>query len=693
VLLAIGVAVSLAAAQEALKELYSPSEKAFYADDATVQFVRPGLVMKITGAQIASDGLITATVSITDPQGLPLDRAGVFTPGAVSISMVAAWIPRGEAQHIAYTTRTQRSPITGNSAIQAAADTGGTFTQVGDGVYQYRFATRVPSGFDAGSTHTIGAYGSRNLTEFDLGVNYASATFDFVPNESPVTARRDVVRTESCNGCHDQLSAHGGSRRGVELCVLCHTPQTVDPDTGHTQDMPVLMHKIHMGARLPSVVAGKPYQVIGFNQSVADYSTVIFPANVQRCESCHEQNTGAAQARAYLTKPTRASCGSCHDNVNFATGENHVAGPQISDNLCASCHIPQGELDFDASIKGAHMVPAESSLLTGLVVKIDKATGSAGAAPVVEFTVQDGRGNPLPLSRLSNLSFTLAGPTTDYGLTDFGVSTPGYVTENALTASNCSASGSCVYTFQRTIPAQARGTFVIGVEARRTETVLAGTTAQRNVQYSARNQVVYFSADRSPVAARRTVVTTEKCNACHSALSLHGTLRNQVEYCVVCHNPSNTDIARRPTAQVASDRTAPPQGVNFALMIHRIHTGENLPEDLPYIVVGFGGSHNDYSEVRYPALSPSGAPGDTRSCSMCHVNGSEQRLPVGLNPVADPQGPINPVLPVTSACTGCHAQVHASSHALANTTRLGESCTVCHGPAAAFSVGKSHAQY
>ena len=29
------------------------------------------------------------------------------------------------------------------------------------------------------------------------------------------------------------------------------------------------------------------------------------------------------------------------------------------DNLCANCHIPQGEIDFDASIKGSHVVPAE----------------------------------------------------------------------------------------------------------------------------------------------------------------------------------------------------------------------------------------------------------------------------------------------------------------------------------------------
>jgi len=62
---------------------YSPHEKVFYADDATVEFVPPGLVIKITSAQIAAGEPITATVSIAKPRGLPLERTGVTTPGAV----------------------------------------------------------------------------------------------------------------------------------------------------------------------------------------------------------------------------------------------------------------------------------------------------------------------------------------------------------------------------------------------------------------------------------------------------------------------------------------------------------------------------------------------------------------------------------------------------------------------------------
>ena len=91
-------------------------------------------------------------------------------------------------------------------------------------------------------------------------------------------------------------------------------------------------------------------------------------------------------------------------------------------------------------------------------------------------------------------------------------------------------------------------------------------------------------------------------------------------------------------------------------------------------------------------MSPQGGPGDTRNCAMCHVNES-QTMPAGIRDVLDPQGFINPVKPITSSCIGCHVTAPASSHALANTNSIGESCAVCHGPDRTFAVDKVHAQY
>ena len=154
----------------------------------------------------------------------------------------------------------------------------------------------------------MGVYGSRNLTEWDLGTNYASATFDFVPTGAFKPAPRDVVRDADCNKCHDVMQFHGGSRVGVAICIMCHQPQTADPNTGNSLDMKVFIHALHMGADLPTVVAGGKYQIYGHN-GYSDYSDVHFPSTslyepLDCAGTCHNPKNGAAQTNAWLTGPT-----------------------------------------------------------------------------------------------------------------------------------------------------------------------------------------------------------------------------------------------------------------------------------------------------------------------------------------------------------------------------------------------------
>ena len=680
---------------------FSKHDKAYYADANVINFVRPGLVFKVSSASIAQDGTITARVLVTDPQGLPLDRGGVNTPGSISMSFIAATIPGGQKQYTAYTTRTVTSQDGKATATQAAADSGGALTNNADGDYTYTFKTKAPVNFDPTATHTVGVYGSRDLSSFGLGINRASATLNFVPNGSAVTVTRDVIRDQSCNKCHYNLQFHGGSRVGIALCVLCHTPQSVDPNSGNTVNFPKLIHEIHMGASAPNAIAGNPYKIYGFN-GYSDWSDVNFPANPgdpRNCLKCHEQDTGAAQATAYLN-PNRAACGGCHDNVNFDTGENHVNLPQVNDNQCANCHTPQGELPFDASIMGAHVNPTQYSGLPGLAINILKVdSGTAGSKPAITFTLKDSGGNPIAASDLTGganrLAAVLAGPTSDPGYTNFGadVTTHGYVSEDATKAS-CGTDGTCVYQFLHAVPADAKGTFSIGMEGRRGYTINAGTKAEVTTEYGAVNKVINFSVDGSPVTPRRKVVDIAKCNGCHQFLSVHGENRNQIEMCVLCHNPSESDVARRPSAVNPDDKNAPPQGVNFSLLIHKIHDGAGLAAkgQPPFVVVGFGGSHNDFSDVTFPVFDSSGHVGNVQNCSMCHVNGSEGNLPVGLHDVTTPNFVMNPTPATTAACTACHATLPEISHAVANTTQFGESCTACHASGAAFDVDKVHAQ-
>ncbi len=732
---------------------FNAHERAFYADPNLVNFVRPGLSVKITGATIGADGVITAGFRVTDPRGLALDVQGINTPGTVSTSFVAAYIPKGGHDWVALTTRAQTSPINGSRAVQPAADTGGAITAAND-AYTYRFQTKVPSGFDMSQTVRIGVYASRNLSEFDLGTNYADDVFTFVPGGGAITDTHDVVATQSCNRCHDPLAAHGGSRRLVALCVMCHNPggngtDTVDPDTGNSIDLAVMVHKIHMGSSLPSVQAGTPYQIIGFQQGVNDYSTVVFPADPRNCQMCHEQGAyprkstaGTAGASAglppaplhvsggnsvpgsdsgdttvtpvfpgtgdptagpggataipvseaadpgqatepapvnanwWLTKPNSRACGACHDNVNFQTGLNHAGGLPVSDNQCAMCHVPQGELPLDASILGAHVIPEWTpGLLPGVVFKLIGVTGTAaGSKPTVTFSVKDNQGNAIDASKMNLLNLLLAGPAADYS---------NLVSESAIGATASGEAGTYTYTFKAAIPADAKGTYTIGIEGYRNQAVLPGTVIEQTVRDVGFNKLLPFSVDGSPVSPHPVEAVQQDCNACHYRISAHGGIRQNVQYCLLCHNPTATDAARRPAS------AAPAQSIDFPVLIHRLHTGDEAEaggQMTPFIVYGFGGSRNDFSDVRFP--------GDLRDCGKCHVNASHvPPLPDTRIAVNNPRAFINPTPPVTAACTACHTAKDASAHAfLMTSATLGESCAVCHGQGAAFGVDKEHAR-
>lgn len=662
---------------------FTEADKAYYADQNMVNFVRPGLVLKVLSADIAQDGTIKARVKMTDPKGLPLDKDGITTPGAISPnattglgspSLIAAYIPKGQTQFVSYTTRTQTSPITKVVAVQAGADSGGAWEKVADGEYLYTFKTKAPASIDRSATHAIGLYGNRNLTEFDMGIQLDDDVYYFVPDGSSKPQPRDLIKTATCNKCHGNMHFHGETgRKSVEMCTLCHTPQTTDPDTGNTVDLPVMVHKIHMGNQLPSVKAGKPYQIIGNAQSMNDFSTVGFPSDPGQCEVCHEQDKGATQQAAYL-KPNQRACGACHDDVNFTTGEKHANGlPVASDRECANCHTPKGELEFDASIKGAHTLPKISTMLSGINFEIlNVADGVAGKKPTVTFSVKDNSGAPVLPSQMNRLALVLAGPTSDYNAFQTG-----YVSEDATKAQG--TNGVYFWTFNTTIPADAKGTYAIGIEGRMQQTVLAGTTKQQTIQYGGMNKVTYFSVDGSQVQPRRQIVSIAKCNGCHTNLTLHGENRNQIEQCVLCHNPVENDKSVRPAS------TGAPETVDFRFMIHRIHGGEELANNfgVDFTVYGHGGSKNSFAEVRYPS--------ELNRCDMCHVNGS-QNLPLqAVAPVNAPRQYIPQMQPATAACLACHASKEAASHAKLNTSDLGESCDTCHGASAEFSVSKVHA--
>ncbi len=654
------------------KTLYAPQQKEFWLSEDEFGYIRPGLKITVNSITINATLHPVVDVTYTDDLGVPLDRKGVITPGPLSISFVLAWWDAGQRQYTSYTTRLRTSdpasPNPGVTVTQAAADSNGTWDDLDIGHSIYTFHTALPASYDQTITTTLGIYSTRNMAGIQDKNYYYDVEQDFVPSGAAVTQVWDEIANSACNTCHNPLSAHGGSRYDVKLCVLCHSPQTVNPDTGNTVDFKVMVHKIHMGEQLPSVLDGIPYEFIGRGVTT-DFSEVAFPQDIRNCTTCHAPP--ATQASTWYTYPARAACASCHDDINWVTGANHPGGPQANDNACASCHQPVGSREWDASVQGAHTVPYKSTQLQGLNAEILSVTDTApGQHPTVNFKLTNNDGTILaPTPFTSNLNIVMGGPTTDYAINPFRERADG-ATFNGSIAS---------YTMTNPVPDNATGTWAFSIEARRTVNLDPHPNDQTTFTEGAFNPVFYASVDGGTVEPRRLVVDLANCNKCHGQLALHGGQRLNTVECVMCHNPNASDAARRPADQ------APAESIDFKRMIHRIHTGELLTQD--YTIYGFGGSVNNFNHVLFP--------GDRRDCVTCHVPDTQQVLedpPPGLLPTVTLRDWYTPMQHYAASCLGCHDSKFAAAHAFSMTAPFGEACATCHGADADFAVDKVHAR-
>jgi hypothetical protein len=190
-------------------------------DERAVNFVRPGLKITVSRADIATDGTLRVQFKVSDPQNVPLDREGITSPGVVSLSFVAAYIPKDGTQYTSYTVRTQTSPINSRSAIQASADTGGSYARIAEGEYTYTFGTRLPASADRSTTHSILIYGARNLTEFD-----------FEPSPKPVTSSAPLLAT-SATPSLPSTAATAAPWKDAS-CAIPRKPSTPIPETPST---------------------------------------------------------------------------------------------------------------------------------------------------------------------------------------------------------------------------------------------------------------------------------------------------------------------------------------------------------------------------------------------------------------------------------------------------------------------------
>jgi len=604
-------------------------------------------------------------------------------------------------------------------AIQATTDSGGTLVDNGDGTYIYTFGTNITNvtqplavPYDPTLVHRV-AIDIRSSTLPTANNGY----YTWIPQTGATSGfdADDIVDIASCNECHDHLAVHGGPRQDVHECVLCHNQGSTDPSSENTLDFKVMIHKIHDGDSLPSVLAGTDYIIWGYSNSKNDFSDVKWPQNIQNCTKCHAPNDpNAPDSGNYASVPNMADCGSCHDDIDFAQGVagGHPGGVMTDNTTCNVCHTVNDTANacpgpYPCSVAQSHVVATKVAALNYQYNILSITNTAPGQTPVIKFSVTNPQNNNAPYNLATDptwnsasgasLSVDLAWSNTDYTNTDatgtqIGNPTAQVKSIKVLNPLTATANGDGTYTVTSpiAIPTNAIGSGTVAIEGHPdTDSTTPGTY---NVAVPAANAALAFAiTDSSPVAHRTDVVLAncQKCHGQNDGLSLHGTNRtDNLTLCEMCHNPNETDLTERP-----ADPDMTPNGVNtaavdgleqrpidFKYMIHAIHGADfratNNPSD-PYIVYAYQNNPTDFSGVGFPGIL-----GD---CTQCHSsNGYTLPLPSGIlgttvdthatvktaNPfgttsfygnVADTAA-YDRITPTAAACSACHDDSLSETH-------------------------------
>ncbi|MDO8722579.1 MAG: OmcA/MtrC family decaheme c-type cytochrome, partial [Syntrophales bacterium] len=522
------------------------------------------------------------------------------------------------------------------------------------------------------------------------------------------------------------------------------------------------MHRIHMGKKLPGNVRARALGGDGYSIAKKNFAETAFPlmsgdSNIAGtpadCLKCHRAGTdinGRAFGRDadnWKKNPTQDKCTTCHDTTTFDgaatikvadathtvdttidqpvttyavrltsvpavphTGGQAPLGAPWPDDTCVACHPAElaGNNAYKMSVTGHHTILEKSSVYTGLNFQIlSVADAKAGSKPTVTFKITDDAGNSISPSAAGS-SFNLRlGYFKQSDYINDGMGDYGQPLSQSLATATANADGSYTIAFAAAIPASATGTGVIGMDGMRAYNIPATSKYPARAANVGGKAVQYYfdlttgAQVTNTAQQRRKIVDGEtRCNVCHARLAAHGGgMALNVQQCVICHNPNATDKGQRPALGVDGLIERP---IHMKVMIHRIHTGENL--DLStnnpngykgFIIYDNEGSARDFSKVRFPR--------DRSNCQACHIDA--EPLVFGLPLPADVLGTTTStgtdtnnnaaddnvrIKPIKATCFACHDTQVVSDHADIHTASTGESCIICHKVGLLFGVDNAH---
>lgn len=589
----------------------------------------------------------------------------------------------------------------------------GTLVELGQGHYQYTFATPLSSAPNSDHLQRVVMRISASN-----GLAAINRQYDFMISDPAVElpSAKDIVTSAACNSCHGaniNNHGHGGGYTGTKTCVICHSPLLAEPDmAARGFDFVTMVHQIH--AQINSKLSAADAD------NAMDWSAVTYPGVksatakiVVDCVKCHQ----GTSADNWKTKPTMVACRSCHtsivfDGVTTFTGLDGVAKTHYktgNNNSCFYCHVGD---DSYAPISTSHGLPVSADA--------DKRTMSAQIAGVsvdpesgqvtVRFTM-DKNGVPVTdKAAFKGMAFTLAklvpgeGGASNHWQSYTARSRTKDATQPPVIQGYSESASAGVLTYNATdsvweyifalLNAEPAGDIrnVTHVHNISSATLSPDTYTPANHPTDA-HVVVYdptlthrvgmefqeadgtgnktnptfdFVPNGDAVSETRSIVVMASCNTCHGGVKLHKGYA--VEYCVTCHNQDTFDpySGKEPVT------------VDLQRIVHKLHMSEKLPSVMAggnYLING-----QDFSAVKYPQ--------PRSNCLACHnestANGANWKNS-----------------PTRRACGTCHDSLwdmaHFEEHAEdptpgnAYSGDESESCALCHGPGKIKPVADVHA--
>lgn len=670
----------------------------------------PGLPGPPAGVDIANAAEINAVInsvviasppvvdfSLTDGNGNPVKN---LPASAISFKL-AKLVPGTDGNASAWQSyiNAVEDPGVGpgtESKVQATTENGsaGTLVDNDDGTYTYTFSLDINNVTDPVPVDFVSTLTHRVSFEIRGFAPVRNPIYDFRPSDNATMGlfAREITQTPTCNRCHETLALHGGARFEMQECVTCHNPGSADANSGNTVDMTVMTHKIHHGENLPSVIGGMDYCIYGFMASQHCYGDVVYPQDIRNCSNCHdESDPETPQAANWYTMPTDAACGSCHDDVNFVTGENHGPGIPADNTQCVTCHAsnPNSAIEVRQAHRILEVEHAASYELNILTIDFM----GPGTAPMVTFSISDPLNGDMPYDlandpelTASPLRFNVAWDTVDYSNAGNGQTNSQPESTNLYDDGNLQASDNGDFTYTLTIATVAPGATGSGVIN------FEGSVATTDGSAPVTTASKFFGITDDPMnpVPRRSSVDIALCNDCHELTTFHGARNNNtIETCQACH-----------IANAARGGTPSRGPMDMKHFLHRKHAVD---------------------DIRYPQRSS--------NCIACHTND-------GFYPVSSDSGVLatssnrgtvttdptdnNRIAPNSSACGVCHTSADAQVHIIQNggsfdacqetdgtlrervpTSSCGpggdktgalvvESCGVCHGPGRSADVAIAH---